>query len=85
MSDFPKTRDERKAAYEKSTLKQLMESQGHEICTRCYCCDLVTEFVSCSDCGGFGDCAECEDEGDVRVKVCIGRCNENGNHEGPTA
>jgi hypothetical protein len=79
---------ERKAKYEQSAMKQLMEATGHEICTRCYCCDVVHESSPCPCCGGFEDddeewpdiCGECGGEGEVYWKGCIGRCDENGEH-----
>ena len=83
------TPEERKEAYENSALKVLMESQGHEICPKCYCCDLVSDLVTCWSCGGFPfdeddefdtGCEECEGEGRIPIKTCIGRCDENGNH-----
>lgn len=85
------TTDERKAAYEKSALKQLMDANGHEICTRCYCCDLVSESSSCWQCGGFEDdddpewpsspCSVCGGEGEIFWMQCVGNCDENGEHK----
>jgi len=85
------TPEERKAAYENSALRVLMESTGHEICPRCYCCDLVSETETCWQCGGFEDegdwdwppdvCSVCNGEGELSYKVCIGGCDENGNHK----
>lgn len=68
-----------------------MESSGHEICERCYCCDLVGESYTCSSCNGFGEfeddsegfpdtCQECSGEGRQYFKECIGRCDELGIH-----
>ena len=88
---LPKTREERKAAYEQSALKQLMELSGHEICTNCYCCDLISERVICWACGGLpdeededGGCSECDGNEELTVKNCIGRCDDNGNHKKET-
>ena len=82
---------ERKARYENSALRQLMEASGHEICERCYCCDVVTESATCWNCGGFADddcdegwldiCSECGGEGKLFWRACIGRCDKDGNHE----
>ena len=83
------TPEERKKAYEGSALEQLMKASGHEICERCYCCDLVGESSTCWQCGGFDEdedgwpgspCSVCCGEGKIYYKECIGRCDENGNH-----
>lgn len=87
------TAAERKAQYEGSALQQLMDASGHEICPKCYCCDLVDESETCWQCGGFWEefddarndgpysvCDVCDDEGKIYWKACIGRCDENGEH-----
>lgn len=79
------TVEERKAAYEKSGLKQLMDAAEHEICEHCFCCDVIYETVPCGVCGGFEpeydesdwpepDCFHCGGEGEITVKKCIGNC-----------
>jgi hypothetical protein len=86
------TQQERKIAYEKSAVRQLMESQGHEICPRCYCCDLISTLVPCWQCNGLeeedeldyflsGPCSVCKGELTIADTQCIGGCDENGNHE----
>ena len=84
-----KTIEESKALYEQSAVRQLMEKSGHEVCTRCYCCDVVPESAPCWSCGGFQDvddewddgyCEVCGGEGEIYFKECIGRCDENGHH-----
>ena len=83
---------ERKAAYENSSLKQLMEASGHEMCERCYCCDVVSENAVCWLCGGFDDsedddgwppdpCPECAGDGRISFRHCIGQCDDEGNHK----
>lgn len=83
------TTKERKSAYEQSSLKVLMDSQGHEICPDCYCCELVSESATCPDCCGLEDeetdegwdvCSTCDGEGEIFWSECIGKCDENGNH-----
>lgn len=83
------TIEERKAQYEKSALKQLMEASGHEICDRCYCCDAVGDSAVCWQCNGIDEdddewpsepCSECGGEGRIYFKRCISNCDENGNH-----
>lgn len=82
------TAAERKAEYEGSALEALMKASGHEICPKCYCCDLVPESAPCWQCGGFDSddeddypCSVCQGEGEIYWQACIGRCNENGEHE----
>ena len=84
------TPEERKSAYANSALRVLMESSGHEICERCYCCDVVSESAPCWSCGGLADfedgdgwpdvCQDCGGEGYQYWKECIGRCDELGIH-----
>lgn len=84
---------EKKAAYEASGMKVLMDASGHTICDRCYCCDAVAESSPCWQCGGFepeeedlewGDfCSVCAGEGDLCYTVCVGKCDEDGNHKPP--
>lgn len=85
------TAAERKAQYEGSALQALMEATDHEICPKCYCCDYVVEHEPCWACAGMGSfeddwqfgeeiCSECAGEGELSYKVCIGRCDENGEH-----
>lgn len=83
--------EERKAKYESSALKELIEASGHEICERCYCCDSFWEVENCWACGGFPEsdddewpedvCAECGGEGELSFKVCVGGCDKDGNHK----
>lgn len=83
-----KTIEESKAEYDASSLKQLMEANGHTICTRCYCCDSSWESTPCYQCGGFEDeedeiwsvCSACEGEGEMFWEECLGRCDDNGHH-----
>ncbi len=85
-----KTIEESRAEYENSALKHLMEATDHEICPRCYCCDLVSDSAPCYLCGGFCDdwdddwddgyCSECGGEGEIYFKRCLGNCNEQGHH-----
>jgi hypothetical protein len=78
----------KKARYEGSPLQALMEASGHVICDRCFCCDAVYERVSCWQCGGFADtdfedepeCSVCHDEGELSYLMCLGRCDDDGNH-----
>lgn len=90
MSDM--TPAERKAAYQDSSLKQLMEASGHKICERCYCCDAFVEAFPCWQCGGFEEvydlddwgpdpCSVCAGEGELWHTVCAGSCDDNGSHE----
>lgn len=82
--------EKRKAQYEQSALKQLMDATGHEICERCYCCDSVSDSAVCWQCNGFDEddddgwlsapCSVCGGEGRIYFKECLGRCDENGNH-----
>ncbi len=69
---------------------------GHEICSRCQCCDLVWE--RCDNCGGEGldghDCGEdvcCCDYPEENEScdicgggggwtMCLGRCDAEGKH-----
>jgi hypothetical protein len=87
-----KTIEESRKEYEGSGLQALMEASGHEVCPRCYCCDLVPESAPCPVCGGFcgpeygddwddGYCDYCGDDGEVYFKKCIGNCDEHGHHE----
>jgi len=85
------TQAEKKAAYEQSSLKQLMEGSGHQICNRCFCCEVVNDDATCWLCGGFDDygddpfgndpCVECGGEGTIKNRHCIGYCDENGEHK----
>ena len=85
------TPEERKKAYEGSALQALMDASGHEICKRCYCCDVESENETCWACGGFDDyeddpwgndpCSVCGGEGEIFWRECIGRCDEQGNHK----
>lgn len=79
------TPEGRKKEYEGSALQALMKASGHEICERCYCCDLVSESATCWQCNGMwepddGWCDVCQGEGEIYFKACIGRCDEQGNH-----
>jgi hypothetical protein len=54
-----------------------------ETCPRCGCCSLFDEI--CEDCAGRGsiddgkvECASCQGTG--TMKICIGSCDEDGNH-----
>lgn len=84
---------ERKARYEESALKQLFDKSGHTICVRCYCCDVVSESAPCWQCGGFADedddwddvCSVCDGDGEIYWDVCIGNCDENGEHKAKSA
>lgn len=85
--------EENRARYEGTTLQALMDSAGHTICTRCYCCDSTTESTSCWQCSGFEDeddewgdvCSVCHGEGELFYIECLGRCDENGDHKPKTA
>ena len=80
---------QKKAEYEGSALQALMESSGHVVCDRCYCCDSTIEMVPCWQCGGFENeddewavpCSVCHDEGRISYRECLGRCDDDGNHE----
>lgn len=82
--------EEKKAAYEKSAIRQLLEAPGHHVCERCYCCDAMSESTPCWQCGGFEPdwqdddwddiCSVCLGEGELFYMVCCGNCDENGNH-----
>jgi len=82
--------EENRARYEGTGLQRLMEASEHTICPRCYCCDEVTESAPCPYCGGFvdyddewddSDCSECHGEGTIYFRMCIGRCDQDGNHK----
>lgn len=82
--------EERKSAYENSALRALIEASGHEICERCYCCDLVPEWATCWQCGGFEEeedpewpsdvCSVCKGEGEIYFTQCVGNCDDHGEH-----
>jgi hypothetical protein len=88
------TSEERKAAFEGSALQALMKASGHEVCERCWCCDLVWENGPCWQCGGFEEdddpewpydvCSVCGGEGELSWQECIGRCDDKGNHGAET-
>ena len=87
------TPEEYKRAYRGSALEALMKASGHEICPKCYCCEVVSESAPCWQCGGFDDyedyddgfppdvCSVCNGEGKLYWMSCIGRCDEQGKHE----
>ena len=92
MGADQRTIAEKKAAYEKSGMKDLMELHGHQVCDRCYCCDAFSESTTCWCCNGFPEedeydgfppsiCPECGDDGELFYMVCAGNCDENGNHK----
>ena len=81
---------ENKGRYENSALKALMDASDHQICERCYCCDLMWEHSPCWQCGGFDnededgwddECSVCGGEGDIDFQVCVGDCDDEGNHK----
>ena len=80
---------ERKEQYEQSALKHLFEHSGHVICKRCYCCDEISESAPCWQCNGFDDeddewmdiCSVCQGEGEIYFPVCVGGCDDNGEHK----
>ena len=81
---------ENKARYEQSVVKVLIDANpDHQICDRCYCCDAVWETSPCWQCGGFepepddgfdDTCSVCGGDGELTYRVCIGGCDEEGDH-----
>ena len=64
---------ERKAAYQDSSLKQLMEASGHKICERCYCCDAFVErFPVAGSAAALRKYTTLDDWGPDPCSVCAG-------------
>jgi hypothetical protein len=82
--------EENRKRYEGSNIQALMESCGHTICDRCYCCDATAGSAPCWQCGGFEPnyddewdievCSVCSGEGEIYFMHCLGNCDIEGNH-----